>query len=131
MGRKVKDLTGKRFERLVVIGDTGNRAKSGGAIIWKCKCDCGNYKEVLTGNLNTGLTRSCGCLQREVLHERLINQGVNENSKSGIKGVYFEGRSEKWISAITVNRKRIYLGRFVEKDDAIKARKLAEEKYLK
>ncbi len=59
---RVKDLTGQRFGRLVAIEHIGF-TKSRNAI-WKMKCDCGNEKEVVSGNLNKG-TQSCGCLFRE------------------------------------------------------------------
>ena len=36
-----KDLTGKRFGRLLVEYDTGKK-NSYNRILWNCKCDCGN-----------------------------------------------------------------------------------------
>lgn len=60
-----KDLTGQRFSRLVVIGESGERDKHLN-VKWLCKCDCGNEILVITGSLKTGNTRSCGCLQDEV-----------------------------------------------------------------
>lgn len=36
-----KDLTGRRFGKLVVQRLLPERTKSGKAI-WECKCDCGN-----------------------------------------------------------------------------------------
>lgn len=54
-----RDLTGKRFGMLVarqfVPRTSNNRAG------WLCDCDCGNQKVILTGNLNKGHARSCGC----------------------------------------------------------------------
>lgn len=32
---------------------------------WDCKCDCGNIISVQSSSLNTGATKSCGCLQKE------------------------------------------------------------------
>ena len=31
---------------------------------WMCKCDCGNLTEIRIGNITTGRTKSCGCLQK-------------------------------------------------------------------
>ena len=31
--------------------------------ILKCRCDCGNFKDVLRESLTRGLTRSCGCFK--------------------------------------------------------------------
>ena len=54
-----KDLTGRRFGQLVVIGVGENTHD--GRKRWKCKCDCGAETLVITGNLTTGHTKSCGC----------------------------------------------------------------------
>lgn len=35
-----------------------------------CQCDCGNQKDVLAYDLLGGVTRSCGCLKRELAQER-------------------------------------------------------------
>ena len=39
----------------------GNNGK--GAILWKCKCDCGNDFITTSHHLTSGNTRSCGCLK--------------------------------------------------------------------
>lgn len=62
------DLVGKRFGRLIVIEECLNRKD--GQILWKCKCDCGNYKSVRGNALKIGATTSCGCLQRELTSKR-------------------------------------------------------------
>ena len=57
--------------------------------------------------------------------------GMNkEISKfSGLIGVTFN-QNKKWMAKITYNQKQIYLGSFINKDDAIKARLEAEKKYF-
>ena len=57
---KAIDLTGQRFGRLTVIERVGNDEHGG--VLWKCKCDCGNYKLTNTSKLRAGDSRSCGCL---------------------------------------------------------------------
>lgn len=64
-----KDITGQKFGRLTVIEDTGKRQS--GAVVWRCKCDCGNETEVTTGNLQSGHTTSCGCYAKEHTGETL------------------------------------------------------------
>lgn len=59
----VKDLVGQRFGRLVVIEKLPSQKWTGW---WRCKCDCGNIKDVPTGNLTSGNTQSCGCLAKEI-----------------------------------------------------------------
>ena len=58
---RFKDLTGKRFSRLLVVRDTGKI--SHGSVEWLCVCDCGSTMVVPTRNLNRGAVRSCGCLR--------------------------------------------------------------------
>lgn len=60
---KLQDLTGKRFERLVVVERTANNKRQP---VWICKCDCGNYTKVQSSNLKSGNVRSCGCLAKEI-----------------------------------------------------------------
>lgn len=56
------DRSGVRYGRLVAIKRVGTKH---GEATWLCKCDCGNEVVVIGGNLTTGTTKSCGCLQRE------------------------------------------------------------------
>lgn len=58
------ELTGQRFGRLVVIGDSGKRDKYGNRYL-KCKCDCGNEKNVRASHLTSEKIKSCGCLAKE------------------------------------------------------------------
>lgn len=59
----IKDLTGKRYERLVVVRDTGQRKNRN--VIWECVCDCGNTVFVKADALVALKKQSCGCLRRE------------------------------------------------------------------
>lgn len=61
---KLKDLTGQRFGKLVVIKREPNYNKNRSAR-WLCVCDCGNQTVVRSGSLLRGGTKSCGCLKRE------------------------------------------------------------------
>jgi len=60
---KKLDLTNKRFGRLIAIKDIGI-SKSRGRL-WECLCDCGSVVRINAGDLNSGCTKSCGCLRRE------------------------------------------------------------------
>lgn len=59
----MKDLTGKRFGRLVVTEFSGRSPT--GYYLWKCRCDCGRETIVSRNNLTNRHTLSCGCLQKE------------------------------------------------------------------
>lgn len=64
-GRPIKDLSGKKFNSLTVIKDSGKRAP-GGNVYWLCKCICGKEKAVLDRNFKSGNVKSCGCLRSEI-----------------------------------------------------------------
>lgn len=53
------DITGKRYGRLVAVEPTSFR--SGGKIVWKCLCDCGNECLAAINHLQDGRRVSCGC----------------------------------------------------------------------
>ena len=55
---------------------------------------------------------------------------VAKNSLSGVSGVTWDKKIERWIAGITVSKKHIYLGCYVSKNSAIRARKSAEEKFI-
>ena len=60
-----KDLMGKIFGRLIVIGKDHTDKRSG-RVYWLCKCDCGNFKAIMSQSLINGSTHSCSCYQKEV-----------------------------------------------------------------
>ena len=65
--------------------------------------------------------RSVDCLQNN------RNRKTRSDSSSGHLGVYKSGK--KWMAHIKVNYKTIYLGTFERIEDAIAARKRADDKY--
>lgn len=60
-----------------------------------------------------------------------VNRTRARNNTSGVTGVCFHKGTQKWTAYIRKDGKRIYLGVFSNFDDAVKARKQAEEKYFK
>ena len=71
-----KDITGRKFGRLTVIGVVGRHK---GRVTWQCKCDCGRETEAVSSWLLSGNTKSCGCLQDE--HRRRISQSGADANK--------------------------------------------------
>lgn len=148
MSRKALDLSGKRFGRLVAIEPTKERVNT--SVIWKCVCDCGNTKKVISSDLIRGLTRSCGCLLKEksvgnlrgiprekinvalglhdgTMESRLIDRPTKAN-KTGVRGVSFLTQKGKYKASITFKRKYHHLGYFDTLEEAKFARKEAERK---
>lgn len=58
--KTLKDLTGKRFGKWVVLFRSGTDPKCGSAI-WRCRCDCGTVKDVRGTSLTSGHSHDCGC----------------------------------------------------------------------
>lgn len=61
--------------------------------------------------------------------ENMRNAAIGKSNASGVQGVGWHRRANKWLSQIKVDGKVIYLGVFKIFDDAVTARKNAEEKY--
>lgn len=141
----VKDYVGKQFNKLTVIEYVG---KWDGMHRWRCRCDCGNETVVGQTLLQSGKTKSCGCLTRskkkDVLHDpeykgfidgtnvgtiesRMTKPPIASNT-SGHNGVY-KNSSGTWTAQITFKNKTYYLGNFADIEDAVLARKQGEEVY--
>lgn len=80
---KFKNLTGMKFGRLTAIGLAGKNRR--GKYCWFCQCNCGNITEVASGDLTSGHTRSCGCLQKEIMSKTGQKNGANNSRKSILK----------------------------------------------
>lgn len=80
------DLTGRRFERLTVSGDVGNRTKNG-KVLWHCLCDCGKITFVRGDHLKNGKVKSCGCLNDSLKRKRYkdLTRYENDNFKVIVK----------------------------------------------
>lgn len=66
--------------------------------------------------------------------QNAMNSKTQSNNTSGCRGVYLAKENDRipcWRAYINVNKKKINLGRFKNKKDAIKARKQAEIKYFR
>lgn len=59
-----------------------------------------------------------------------MNKDLQSNNTSGVAGVGWYSKTNKWRAYIMIDRKFIHLGLFDSFEDAVKARKEAEEKYF-
>lgn len=64
-----KDKVGEVFGRWTIISFSRiHKSPSGYKVpYWNCECDCGTVREVNFNNLRKGLSRSCGCLNLEMI----------------------------------------------------------------
>lgn len=70
----IVDLTGKRFDRWLVQDICSD---SGKVKFWNCICDCGVKRRVFGGDLKRGMSKSCGCLAKEVVGQHCITHGMS------------------------------------------------------
>ncbi len=134
----VKDILGSQFGDLTVIEYDGNR---NGQYYWRCKCTCGKETVVRQNYLLTGRTKSCGCLQATIIKDNMkfvdgtsiislkkASTRLISSNSSGHNGVYLNKKTQKWAAQITFKGKTYYLGAFTKIEDAVTARKKAEER---
>lgn len=59
------------------------------------------------------------------------NRSLYSCNTSGVAGVYFDKQRKKWVASITYNHKKVYLGRYAVKEEAILARLTKEVELYK
>lgn len=57
------------------------------------------------------------------------NQKLFSSNTTGFQGLWYDKNRKRWRATIGVNNKDVFIGRYKDKEDAIKARKEAEIKY--
>lgn len=79
---------GQRFTRwLVIAGPEKHRTERGVAkVYWRCQCDCGVIKSVARTSLATGLSKSCGCWNRQAARERRLTHGRTATAEHRVWG---------------------------------------------
>ena len=140
------DLTGRHIGRLTVLERTeltsprGNRRTS----LWKCICDCGETVYRPTDKLTGGDLCMCeSCAARYAAERMRENAGyvdgtqisrirsgklISTNS-SGVRGVYYDRRTHKWRARLKFKGKLMNFGSYSNFEDAVKARRQAEDEY--
>lgn len=105
------DISGQRFSKLLALCSTDQR--SGGKVVWRCLCDCGNIALAAVNHLRDGRRVSCGCAKKE--------NGIALGLRNTIHGHHQRGKAsptyQSWSSMISrckfsyVNGYRNYGGR--------------------
>lgn len=73
---KVINISGMKFGRLYVIERAENT--NDGKAKWRCRCDCGNETTVIGKLLRTGHTKSCGCINKEIVTKTQLKDLVGK-----------------------------------------------------
>ena len=68
MGKPLINEVGNTYSYLTVLERAENT--NDGRARWLCECKCGNKVIVYGKHLRSGNTKSCGCLQKELLKEK-------------------------------------------------------------
>lgn len=131
-----QNLTGMRFGNLIAIEPVKEK-QVGRSICWRCRCMlCGKEKELPVNQLRKGVQTSCGCARANRLLEtngyidgtslkNVFSDKVNRNNTSGYKGVFW--KRGRWTASIQYKKKSYYLGSYDRLEDAVEARKEAED----
>ena len=95
----LKNITGKRFGRLIAIRLLNERQGKGKRTAWKCRCDCGNLKIITLDHLTRG-TKSCGCIHKEFCFKGDYYGGSSE--PENLTGLIFG-----WLIAVRMTNLRM------------------------
>lgn len=81
-----KDLKGKQFGHLIVIDQVEDYVNPKGFHFsqWLCQCECGQTTITRGAHLIDGTTQSCGCLKKQKLNNRKLNNKFDLNGDFGI-----------------------------------------------
>lgn len=87
---QIKNEVGNRYGRLLVTESAG--CDKHGNRQWKAMCDCGTERTVVGMNLRKGLTKSCGCLHKEIAKE--------EGKKTASHGMALTRAYRTWVAMV-------------------------------
>lgn len=88
VGGNAIDLTGEKFGRLVVKGLAGRKEdRYNKPLLWACDCECGKKALVVSNELASGHTKSCGCYLEEYLEKsnQMFREKYQTHGLSGTK----------------------------------------------
>lgn len=137
---RYEEMVGKKYDRLMIRKLTKADVHGKRVMAFECECDCGNV--VYVEPVRIGAVKSCGCLLKEVSAarakasvEKMFFEGTNPHSfnakmpstnTSGCKGVAWNKNTGRWRAFISFQKHKYFLGEYSEFQDAVVARKKAE-----
>lgn len=91
LGKNAQDITGQHFGRWTVICENGRLLEPRGRYVklWKCRCECGEERNLRAGTLKQGLSLSCGCFKYERLAE-IAKAGTRSSKLEFITNSYLQ-----------------------------------------
>lgn len=97
----MKSLIGQKFGRLTPVEYVPGS-------YYRCLCECGRQTTVKTYSLKRGLTRSCGCLRKEVMTKRATKHNGAKDPLYHVLNVMHQrcenpkSKDFKWYGALGV-----------------------------
>ena len=132
--KRFKDLSNTETDNFKVIDRAYSKNKR---VYWNCICKhCGNHIELQSNQIER--YSSCGCKHNRSTKERMAEISDPESLKTnkptaksttGVRGVYFNKRKNRYQAFINVDKKPKYLGSFASLEEATKIRREAEIEY--
>ena len=123
--RKRLDLTGQRFGKLTVLRSAED---INGRTAWVCRCDCGQETVVMTNNLRSGRSRSCGGHPNtKIARKAMAAKRMRRNDTGSVPGVEWLPHKRQWRVTISFQGRQYYIGVYPEFEDAVEAREQAEK----
>jgi len=114
---------GKSYRRVKIQGITYLAHR----VIWLWVT--GTFPTAIDHEDGNGLNNAWTNLAAATDLSNMKNVRKKRSNTSGHVGVIYRPKKDRWIAQIQHNNKQIHLGYFANLDDAISARKAAQEKY--
>ena len=139
-----ENLIGRRFGKLEVIGRSDKSGSRGARTVplWGCRCECGAicykatdtltnpemsmYNECVSKYATAKMREKAGFVDGTQI-SRITSDKLIATNTSGARGVYLECKTGKWRTRLRFKGKTYNFGTYANFDDAVKARKEAEQ----
>ena len=128
---RFKDLSGTETDNFKIIDRAYSKNQR---VWWNCICKhCGNHIELQSNQIER--YSSCGCKHNRSTKERMAEISDPESLKTnkptaksttGVRGVYFNKRKNRYQAFINVDKRPKYLGSYTSLEEATKIRREAE-----
>jgi len=139
-----ENLIGRHFGKLEVIGHSDKRGSRGKRTVplWECRCECGAICYKATDTLTNPDLNMCNeCVGKYATEKARAKAGFVDGTQiskitstelistntSGCRGVYWDKNSGKWRARLKFKGKIMNFGSYKNFEDAVKARKEAEQ----